>query len=139
MKKITKIGLIIGASIIALVIAGFLLQQGANWAQKDGARGGFLVPNNPSMSVATSGRMAIGAGLDVQLVSTTSRRASLEITNDCTSVVYLTMNDDAPLNTGLRLNANGGSFTMDTNNIYTGAIRATSSASCNLDLVEKTY
>ena len=52
------------------------------------------------------------------------QRADLEVTNDLDTVVYLSRSDPAAVGDGIRLNPNGGSYTMDTQNLFLGAFYA---------------
>jgi len=80
-----------------------------------------------------------GSGVSVGTTSTVvaaanSARLEIHITNDSDTVIYLRLGTSAVLNSGIRLNANGGSFTTDK---YTGQINAISSAaSKNLTVAE---
>ncbi|GAG65710.1 unnamed protein product [marine sediment metagenome] len=62
------------------------------------------------------------------VIAANSQRADLEVTNDLDTVVYLSRSDPAAVGDGIRLNSNGGSYTMDTQNLYLGAFYAI----CNL-------
>jgi len=65
------------------------------------------------------------------------QRMGCIITNDSDEVIYLALGEAAVLNQGIRLNANGGSFTMDYNLLSLSAINAIStSGSKNLCVVE---
>jgi len=46
------------------------------------------------------------------------------IVNDSDTVIYLKLGGAAVLNAGIRLNANGGSYTIDFSNRYNGAVNA---------------
>ena len=59
------------------------------------------------------------------LRATTSGSGYAAIVNDGANVVYLNFGDrPAVLYSGLRLNANGGTFEINDENLYKGAIRA---------------
>ena len=64
----------------------------------------------------------------VIVVVANEQRADIEIVNDLDVVVYLARGDVAVVGSGIRLNANGGSYSMDTSNLYLGAF----SAICNV-------
>lgn len=57
------------------------------------------------------------------------RRYALFI-NDSDTTMYLALGDDAAANTGIRLNANGGSYemTMGAGNVFKGAVNVICSA-----------
>ncbi len=64
----------------------------------------------------------------VIVVVANEQRADIEIVNDLDVVVYLARDTVAVVGEGIRLNPNGGSYSMDTQNLYLGAI----SAICNI-------
>lgn len=98
----------------------------------------------PITRMATSGVIAITPASKTTnelLVGSSTARSYLAITNDCTSPVYLSFNDESVfdnnnLSAGLRLNANGGSFEVNQQNRYTGAIRASSTVNCEVSVAE---
>lgn len=65
---------------------------------------------------------AVG-GASAVVVPANSDRTDLEITNDLDVVVYLSRSDPAVLGEGIKLIHNG-SYTMDTQNLFTGAFYA---------------
>ena len=71
------------------------------------------------------------------LESNDSRKGAI-ITNDSDTIIYLHLEDfdsataastTVALNKGIRLNASGGSYTINSQNLYSGDIYATSTAS----------
>ena len=58
------------------------------------------------------------------IVTANEERADLKIVNDGTSVVYLGRGNVAVAGSGIRLNANGGVFNMDTVDLFLGYISA---------------
>ena len=58
------------------------------------------------------------------VIAANEQRADLEIVNDSDVVVYLSRGNPAVANQGIRLNPNGGSYFMDTQNLYLGAFYA---------------
>lgn len=65
---------------------------------------------------------AVG-GVSAIVVPANTHRADLEITNDLATVVYLSRSDPAVVGDGIKLIQNG-SYTMDTQNLFLGAIYA---------------
>ena len=61
---------------------------------------------------------------DSIIVAANEERADLKIVNDSASIVYLARGNVAVVNSGIRLNANGGAFNMDTVDLFLGAIHA---------------
>lgn len=52
------------------------------------------------------------------------RRADAVFVNDSNTEIYLARGNDAVMNAGIRLNANGGSYEINRNNLFLGAINA---------------
>lgn len=78
--------------------------------------------------VRTNNATAGVTDASVIVVVANERRADIEIVNDLDVVVYLARGDTAVVGSGIRLNPNGGSYSMDTQNLYLGDF----SAICNL-------
>lgn len=122
MKKIFYIGAgIIVISFITALITVSVVQQGSV--------GGNVYTSTKFNVASTSKTVAVTS--DVQLVGTTTAnfpRAYTIICNDSSQVVYLGLDGDKVVtqSTGIRLNANGGCYEINDQNLYTGAIRATS-------------
>lgn len=76
---------------------------------------------------------SIGTGSTEVLVRNTKRNFA-SFVNDSDAVIYLSLGSAAVLNKGIRLNASGGSFELDTNNLYLGAIYAIHGGSGNKNL-----
>jgi len=51
-------------------------------------------------------------------------RVGAEFVNDSTQVMYLARGNDAVVGSGIRLNANGGSYSIGTDNLWEGAVNA---------------
>jgi hypothetical protein len=58
------------------------------------------------------------------VVPANKHRTILEITNDSDAIVYLGKGWVAALNQGIRLNANGGAYTIGKDNLYRGNLFA---------------
>ena len=118
----------------AVLIVGFL------WVNFSASGRGTLVPSSATFnSMATSGAMTVIG--DVQIVATTSKRATAIICNDSGNVAYISLNSDIPMTgvEGIRLNANGGCYEINADNLYTGAIRGTSTVTSLLTVTEGEY
>lgn len=125
MKQKVIIGL-----VLLLLVGGYFM-----WT-KDNFQGGGVALNTPTFLVAaTSGAMTITG--DVQILATSSRAYAI-ICNDSANVVYLSIDGDKPASNlkGLRLNAAGGCYEINKNNLYQGAVRATSTVSSSLIITE---
>lgn len=88
-----------------------------------------VATDQPALPVAQS-RLATPANAGSGVLATTSStvvvtpntsRLEVTIVNDSDTVIYLRLGTSAVMNSGIRLNANGGSFTTDK---YTGQINA---------------
>ena len=62
--------------------------------------------------------------VSTQIIAANDRRRDLEIVNDLDVVVYVSRSDPAVVGEGMRLNPNGGSYSMDMQNMYLGAFYA---------------
>ena len=86
----------------------------------------------------TNGTLSVGATTTVLLAENLDRKWAVFV-NDSDEVIYLGFGTAAVLNTGLRLNAAGGTFEMTTFNCYQGAINAIcTSGTKNLAYMEGT-
>ncbi len=113
---------------IKLAIAGILLSVVSYLV------GSVNIPQNlsgmiqPSQFPIMATSSAITVGEASTLIQATTTRQYMVIVNDGSNVVYLALNGDkaAIANSGIRLNASGGSYeiTPADGNQYSGAIRA---------------
>jgi len=62
--------------------------------------------------------------VSAQIIPANDRRRDLEIVNDLDVVVYVSRSNPAVVGEGMRLNPNGGSYSMDMQNMYLGAFYA---------------
>ena len=69
----------------------------------------------------------VGTTSSIVLAANDDRRAATFV-NDSDTVIYLALGPSASLNSGIRLNPAGGSFEINYNNRYSGAISAICSA-----------
>jgi hypothetical protein len=95
--------------------------------------------SSPVSSTASAPTFAtIGTSTGVLLASNASRKGCTFV-NDSSGTIYLGFGASAVVGSGIRLNANGGSFTMNPMTFTTQAINAIStSASCNVTVQEFT-
>jgi hypothetical protein len=68
-------------------------------------------------------------------LATNANRKYALIVNDSANAVYIKLGATAVLNTGIRLNANGGSYEINETNLYTGVIDCISSVATQTLLV----
>ena len=76
----------------------------------------------PIVSV-TDTKVAVETGSTL-VVAANPGRADLELVNDSNQPIYLGRGNAAVMNEGIRLNANGGSYSMNNRNLFLGAIYA---------------
>ena len=62
--------------------------------------------------------------VSTQVLAANSRRADAVFVNDSNQPIYLARGNAAVLNAGIRLNANGGSYEINRNNLFLGVINA---------------
>ena len=65
-------------------------------------------------------------GVSTQVLDANPARADADFTNDGKEVIYLARGNDAVVGTGIRLNPNGGSYHIGTNNLFLGIVNAIS-------------
>ena len=97
---------------------------------------GFAAPGfNQFFSTTLTATTTQSSGLPVKLLAKNSSRLYAIIVNDSDTDIYIHLNsfDDAQVasttvnvNTGIRLNSNGGSYELLPENIYAGEVWATS-------------
>ena len=92
-----------------------------------------------SFSSATNASSTVGTTA-VQILAASATRQYALFTNDSDTVIYLNLgaSSTAAIGKGMRLNANGGSYEISSDNLYIGIISAISSADTkNLTVVYK--
>ena len=91
----------------------------------------------PLQTTSTSaGNVSVG-GTTTKVLDANTARRFVEIVNDSDETVYLALGDAAVMNKGIRLNASGGSFSINALNLYQGIIHAIcSSGGKNITVVE---
>lgn len=70
-----------------------------------------------------AGGTAVGAA-STEVLAANNGRVGLILVNDSDETIYVSFGEPAALNQGIRLNANGGSYTMDGALVYLGAVTA---------------
>jgi len=70
---------------------------------------------------ATNTAVAVGAA-STAILAANSYRIGLILTNDSDETIYLALGAVAVMNQGIRLNANGGSWSMDSRALWLGAV-----------------
>ncbi len=127
----TSIKNIIISSVVALVVVFVIsFMTGTKQSNKLGAAelNRFIVaPTNTNVSCDTSSTLA---------VATSTGRKYFAIVNDGSTAIYLGLGKAAVLNKGIRLNATGGTFEMNPNVMFSGAIYCISSAASNATIID---
>jgi len=132
MKEILKkrIGIIATVALIIVVIIILSLQSNPSI--------GGSVPGDPEIrGVATMASTTVGTTSTLIFATTTGMMLNRTIVNDGSTNVYLGIGSAAVSGKGIRLNANGGSYEINNNNLFTGAIYGISSANVNVTTLEK--
>ena len=85
--------------------------------------------NNKILGELTILERASDHTTDVAVTSTVvmdfdAARTSAEFVNDSDTVIYLALGVDAVVNQGIRLNAAGGAFELNVNNLFRGQVNA---------------
>ena len=62
------------------------------------------------------------AGVSTLVLAANQNRADADFVNDGAEVIYLARGNAAVVNTGIRLNPNGGSYHIGTDNMFHGEI-----------------
>tara|TARA_R110002110_G_scaffold115354_4_gene286065 strand:+ start:615 stop:1304 length:690 start_codon:yes stop_codon:yes gene_type:complete len=86
----------------------------------------FLYTRPIIATAATNTGVAVGTG-STELIASSATRLSVVIVNDSDEVMYLAVEDAAVMNTGIRLNPNGGSYTEEMSSDAINAICASGS------------
>lgn len=79
----------------------------------------------PVDSYPTSGGVVVGAITTVALAANRLRVHAVFV-NDSVQTIYLGLGVAAVMNDGIRLNANGGSYEINRDNLFLGAVNAIS-------------
>ena len=88
-------------------------------------------------TASTSGAVTVGNTTTVILATNPDRKAATFV-NDSDEAIYLQLGAAAALNQGIRLNASGGAFTIDKNNLFTGAINGICASGSKVLVVTET-
>ncbi len=72
---------------------------------------------------ATPTSVSVGSS-STAVLSKDDDRQFANFTNDSDEVIYLSWSATAVMNKGQRLNANGGAYEINMNNLYTGVVTA---------------
>ncbi len=86
------------------------------------------MPINPLLwpiETVTDGAVTVDAVSTLALAANTAR-ANAVFVNDSDQVIYISRGNAAVMNDGIRLNAAGGSYEIDVDNMFFGAVYAIS-------------
>lgn len=84
---------------------------------------------------ATNGNAAVGVVSIIALAANTGR-ADADFVNDGDQVIYLARGDVAVMNSGFRLNPNGGSYHIGLFNMWHGTVSAIAAGNVNMTVSE---
>ena len=132
-------GILIGVLITMVATGAGIFYQKYNFP---GTGGSFYSTETCSISTSTSAQ--VGPSGRKQLIATTSRRAWLTITST-TTPISLGLNDvkGRELHGLIIVNENGtvatSTYTFDSQQMYTGALRGFANATTTVSLVECSY
>lgn len=87
---------------------------------------GNVAGQSAGITTMTEAAVTVGVASGTALAANSSRVYALFI-NDSDTTIYLSTSAAAAVNTGIRLNANGGSYEMTGLNLYKGIVRAIAS------------
>ena len=80
---------------------------------------------------SVNGSVTVGVTSVVVLQANRHRTGAI-ICNDSDTAIYLTLGNPAVLNSGIRLNANGGVYEINNTNLYRGIITGSTSGAFKL-------
>lgn len=115
------------ASVVAVAIASVTGSDSSKRLGSVDLNRFITAPTNTNVSCDTSSTLA---------VATSTGRKYFAIVNDGATAVYLGLGKAAVLNKGIRLNATGGTFEMNPNVMFSGAIYCISSAASNATIID---
>jgi len=85
------------------------------------------MPDPRIFPIVSANDISVGVpAADVIVLQTNPNRVDADFTNDSDDVIYLARGNAAVIGAGIRLNPNGGSYHIGTNNLFHGAIHAIS-------------
>ena len=90
-----------------------------------------------SFAASTTNDVIAVDATTTEILAANAQRLYALVVNDSNETIYLALGVEAELHKGIRLNANGGSYEIDSNNFFIGAINGIStSGSKNVTIVE---
>ena len=108
-----------------------------SWSLKTGGSG-----SAPSLSVSTGSGSVTIATASTTIIGENLSRATATFVNDSNEIIYLRLGSGSAnaIGEGIRLNANGGAFEINSTNLFSGSVSAIClSGSKNLCYTETTY
>lgn len=79
--------------------------------------------NLPKQDTAANTKISVGSS-DTTVLAVSATRQFAVFVNDSDEVIYLSLSATAVMNEGIRLNASGGAYEINQNNLYTGEVSA---------------
>jgi hypothetical protein len=118
---------VVGQPALTYTTDSVTVHQGGIWS---------VTISGSAATTATNTKVSVGSSSTSVLALNASRKFAIFV-NDSDETIYLNLSGTAVMNEGIRLNANGGSYEINLNNLYTGAVTGIcSSGTKNLTVVE---
>lgn len=120
-------------NVLILIAGALILAGGLFLGMKAGERSAGLEVGSTDFNVLTGAQTAasttVSTSASTQVVATSTSRRYLAIVNDGPGDVYLNIGNNAVLGKGILLKADGGSYEVNAENLFTGAVNAIASSS----------
>lgn len=129
---INKIGTVFAGGVVGALLLYVLLPFSVFGGASD---------VNVLSGTVTHGTPDVASASSTTILSANSGRIYALIVNDCNHNLYLSLGGTATKGSGIRLNAGGGAYEMNTDNMWLGAVSGIASTSdgtdtCNVTTVE---
>ena len=138
MKHATVLLLVIAAVVAGALGMGYISQQEPAQEVVDQALGDIVRFTGSVTSTGVYVAAQDSTDASTLVVATSSERQYLAIVNDSANTVYICLTMlGCDGNTGIRLNANGGSYEINQENLYTGPVYGSASSTSRLTVTYK--
>lgn len=122
----------------AIVVAAALVASALVFSFGNASKASALVDNNNflSFNLASTTAVSVGTGSTLVLASSTNpmQRAYVLFSNDsATNPIYMSFGLPAAASTGIRI-APGATYTINTNNLWTGAVYAQAASASTITI-----
>lgn len=120
--------------ILSIIILAIIITVSAVVAIKNQSPltlGATVTSSFYTSNVSVDRGVTVGTSSTLVLATSTGRTYAV-IVNDSANVVYLSLGHNATTTSGIRLNASGGSYEINNNNLFIGAINAVAPAGASV-------